>query len=151
MVFWQQIVVSVVFFFNIFLFLKSRIECQRKNSFGLVRRLSFLGMFVWGDVLILAPFWMIISSVSLLLNDWLLFILFVSAFWLVRSLGETLYWFLQQFAVVKRDPPESLAGYRFVKNESIWFMYQVMWQCITVISLVATIFFAHRWLQFISA
>src|SRR5690606_22156213 len=111
-----------------------------KNSFGLIRKLSFLGMFVWGDVLILSPFWISLSVVTLVLQDWWLFLLAVSLFWLVRSVGETLYWFLQQFATVKRDPPESLAGYRFVKNESIWFMYQVMWQCVTVFTLILSIY-----------
>ncbi|MDQ5951593.1 MAG: hypothetical protein QG639_874 [Patescibacteria group bacterium] len=136
---------------NVVLFFVSKTQCARHNSFGITRKLSFLGMFVWGDVLMLAPFWIGVSILCLILQDWWLFLLIVSAFWLVRGIGETLYWFLQQFATVKRDPPESLAGYRFVKNESIWFMYQVMWQCLTVISLIATIYTAYMWLSVVTA
>ena len=136
---------------NALLFFRSRTACRKGHAFTLTRGLSMLGMFVWGDVLVLSIFWALVALVSFLLSDWWLFLLTVSIFWLVRSVGETIYWFLQQFAVVKRDPPESLAGYRFVKNESIWFIYQVMWQCVTVISLVTTIYLAHRWLQTLPA
>jgi hypothetical protein len=151
MTIWQQLLLVALILLNSALFFKSKTECSQKNSFGLIRRLSVLGMFVWGDVLILSIFWFFVGIISLLLQDWLLFLLICSAFWLVRSVGETIYWFLQQFAVVKRDPPESLAGYGFVKNESIWFIYQVMWQCLTVISLISTIYLTFIWLHSLSA
>lgn len=147
----QFILIVLFLCINIFLFFKGLHHCQRKNSFGLTRWLGWLGMFVWGDVVVLSVFWVIASVICLLLQDVLLFLLIVSVFWLVRSLGETMYWFLQQFALVKRDPPESLKGFGLVKNEAIWFMYQVMWQCITVVSIIATLYLGQLWLHHWSA
>lgn len=143
----QSVFLLVFLFVNGFLLLRSKKECAQNNSFGLTYGLSFLGMFVWGDVLVLSIFWMVVAVISLLLKDWLLFLLLFTVFWLVRSFGETLYWFLQQFATVKRDKPENLAGFKFVKNESIWFIYQVLWQCITVITLILTVYLFHQWLS----
>lgn len=151
MIIWWTWFLFVLFFFNTFLLFKSYGECQKHNAFGLTHGLGWLGMFVWGDVLVLSIFWMIMSLACILLNSWILFALIGSVFWLVRSLGETIYWFLQQFATVKRDPPESLTGYNLVKNESIWFVYQVMWQCICVVSIIATVYFSHLWIQQLSA
>lgn len=148
---YQVAILAGLFLFNWYLFFKSKSECNKGNSFGVTYNLTFLGIFVWGDALILSLFWMFVSGSTLILQDWVLFLLVVSLFWLIRSVGETLYWFLQQFATVKRDKPENLIGYRFVKNESIWFMYQVMWQCITVITLVTSIYLVSTWVHAISA
>lgn len=144
---WQLIFLQLFCGVQCILFFVSKRKCHKGYSFHLTRWLSLLGMFVWGDVLILSLFWILIGAISLFLQDWLLFLVFFSAFWLIRSLGETLYWFLQQFASKKRDSPDSLMGYSFVKNESIWFIYQVFWQCITVISLVSTVYLFSIWLS----
>lgn len=142
----QTVFLITLIIFNVVLLFVGKYRCKNGCSFYLTRWLTPLGMFVWGDVLVLALFWLAAAIVSLVLSNWWLFLLLVSVFWLVRSSGETLYWFLQQFATKKRDAPESLVGYSLVKNESIWFIYQVMWQCLTVFSLVATIYTAYMWL-----
>lgn len=147
----QLLLLALLIVSNVALFFKSKTECARSNSFGLTRGLSVLGMFVWGDVLVLSSFWVLVAGVSLMLQSWWLFLLLVSTFWLVRSLGETVYWFLQQFASQKRDKPDTLLGYNLVKNESIWFMYQVFWQCMTVVSVVTTIYCASQWLESLPA
>lgn len=119
----------------------------KKNPYGRAPYLFWLGIFVWGDALIFALFWFVSSLISLILKDWLLFWLLISSFWLVRSLGETIYWLNEQFATIKRNPPETLIGHFLLKNDSIWFIYQIFWQCFTVVSLVATIFLAYNWLK----
>lgn len=146
MVLWQSLLLIIFLLLQIILSIKSQRECKNGCSFTLTHWLAPLGMFVWGDVLVLSLFWFFAGLVALLLQDVVLFLLIVSTFWLVRSIGETIYWFLQQFATVKRDLPHTLLGYSLVKNEAIWFMYQVMWQCITVITLLTTIYLSHRWL-----
>lgn len=144
---WQLFLLYLLLLINVYLLLKSKKECRKNNSFGLTYGLTIFGMFVWGDVLVLSLFWMLAVVISLFLQDWTLFLLIVSSFWLVRSLGETIYWFLQQFAVIKRDKPENLVGFKFVKNESIWFIYQLMWQCITVGTLITTVYLFNIWLS----
>jgi hypothetical protein len=145
---WQFILLLSFFIINAgLLYAGWRQVVHRNNPYGLTRPLSVLGMFVWGDVVVLAVFWMVAALASLLFQDWLLFWFTASLFWVVRSLGETIYWFLQQFASVKRDLPESLPAYRFIKSDAIWFMFQLLWQCILVLSLVASVFIGRLWLE----
>lgn len=116
------------------------------NAFGLTPYLLPLGIFVWADAVVLGLFWMIATLSSLYLNSTTLFFLIVSLFWLVRSIGETIYWFNQQFSSINRNPPKSLRGYSFFKNDSIWFVYQLAWQCMTVVSVISSLYFGKMWL-----
>lgn len=143
---WQK--VFLVFFgcLNILALSKGWHESiKKKNPYGKAIYLSWLGIFVWGDAVIFGPFWLLVSLTAFLLKDWQLFLLIVSVFWLVRSVGETIYWLLEQFTSTKRNRPETLFGYRFFKNDSIFFIYQIFWQCITVLSLIVTIYLVHIW------
>ena len=81
-------------------------SAQEKNALGDTPALFWLGIFVWGDATVVGPFWTLAALSSLLLQDWVLFLLLVSTFWLVRSGGEILYWFLQQFSTIERNPPK---------------------------------------------
>jgi len=101
--------------------------------------LNAIGGFVWGDATIFGIFWVILSVISLLTKNWFLFELVFVCFWLVRSVGETIYWFLQQFSEAKREPPERIWFYRYIKSDAVWFIFQIWWQCICVISLVLLI------------
>lgn len=134
----------ILFFFAIsglMAFLKGYFEVrQRKNCFGLAGVWSFLGIFVWGDAIVLGLFWAIIGFIFLLLGDWYLFLLTVSIFWAVRSSGEVVYWLNEQFALKHRNPPESLWLYKFFRNDSVWFIYQIYWQCVLVIAIVASVY-----------
>jgi len=145
---WQKTVLFVYSLFNLFVFVKGLHECRiKKNAYGLTPFLFFIGVFAWGDAVIFGPFWILVSIVSYLLIDWILFLLILSLFWVVRSLGETIYWFNQQFSKVKRQPPEKLPGYRIFRDDSIWFAYQIFTQCITVVALVFSIYLSKLWLQ----
>lgn len=118
---------------------------KNKNSFGNTRLLFWLGIFVYGDAVVIGLFWSLASLVSVLLHDWILFWLFVAVFWVVRSLGETIYWLNQQYSPVIRNQPKDLVGYSLFKDESIWFVYQIVWQCITVIAVIMTIYLVRIW------
>ena len=145
---WQKIVIFLYFFLNVITVIRGYRECKdRKNAFGESPLLFFLGMFVWGDAVIFGLFWASISLVTFFLNDWILFLLTISLFWLVRSLGETNYWINQQFSTIVRNPPEKLRFYTFFKNDSVWFVYQIIWQCVTVVSAIFTIYLLDIWLK----
>ncbi len=144
----QQTIVLIYGLINFLIFLKGFYETKyKRNAYGLIRSLAILGMFVWGDAVVFGLFWTVSSIITLYLKDWYLFLLIVSVFWVVRSLGETIYWFNQQFSKINRNPPEKLLGYSIFQNDSIWFAYQIVWQCITVVSILFTIYFAYMWLQ----
>ncbi len=136
---------------SLLIFIKGFFEsAKKKNPFGETPFLSWAGVFVWGDAVIFGLFWFLSSLVCYFLKDWILFLLIISVFWVVRSLGETIYWLNQQFSAINRNPPEKLLGYRFFKNDSIWFVYQIFWQCITVVSIISTIYLASSWMKNIS-
>lgn len=144
-----QITAVVIYGMISFLvFIKGFFEsAKKKNSFRETPFLFWAGIFVWGDAVIFGLFWFLSSLVCYFSKDWILFLLVISVFWVVRSLGETIYWFNQQFSTLNRNPPEKLRGYQFFKNDSIWFIYQIFWQCITVVSIITTIFLASSWLK----
>jgi hypothetical protein len=145
---WQAQTILIWGIFNIFLGTRGFYESwKRKNAFGLIPYFSFTGAYVWGDAVIFGLFWSLVSLLCLILKDWLLFLLFISVFWLVRSIGETIYWFLQQFSSLVRNPPEKLLGFRFFHNDSIWFIYQICMQCVTVTTLISTIYISKLWLD----
>lgn len=137
-----QIFLSIFTVLNILLFVRAYVECKNKNAYGLTKPLHPLGMFVWGDVFIFSIFWATTSTVSLLLSNIYLFLLIYSLFWVVRSFGETIYWFNQQFSNIKKESPESIHLYSIFQNDSVWFIQQIRNQCMTVISLVFSIYFA---------
>lgn len=123
-------------------------ECVfKKNPYGITYLYRVIGAFVWGDAVIFGFFWTSIAIASLLLHDWLFFLLALSLFWVVRSLGETIYWLNQQFSPINRNPPEKLMLHEVFHGDSIWFIHQVFWQCITVVSIILSVYFASLWLQ----
>src|SRR5215475_6501622 len=102
---WQTIFVALYGFLGLFLSIKGFIESHRREKVHHETILLFpLGIFVWGDAVVFGMFWFLTAAVSLLLADWTLFLLIISVFWLVRSLGETFYWFHQQFSPLDRWP-----------------------------------------------
>lgn len=148
MMLWQKellliflIIALVSFFIGLYQSIK------KKNSFQETPYLSWLGIFVWGDAVIIGFFWFLVSFFTLLIKDWLLFLIIVSIFWTIRSLGETHYWLNQQFSPLKRNPPERLRGYKFFKNDSIWFVYQIFWQCLGVVFVIISLYLAKLWLK----
>ncbi len=143
---WQKFLLIIWGALSLTLSIKGFNQSKVKNNvYGLTPYLLPLGIFVWGDAVIFGIFWALSSLVALFLNDWILFLLIFCVFWTVRSLGETIYWFNQQFSPIKRNPPKNLPGYKYFKNDSIWFIYQIIMQCITVISTIFTIYFAKIW------
>jgi hypothetical protein len=147
---WQQILLLLLLLTNGILYFIAHNECKnKKNAYGQINKLFFLGMFVWGDVLIFSLFWFLVAGISLILQSFDLFLLIVSVFWVVRSLGETIYWFLQQFTekVSDANKPENLLFHSVLHNNSVWFIYQIMWQCICVTAIIFTIYFAKSFLD----
>ena len=142
------IFLSVFAFFAFLICIKGWYEVvSRKNSFGNTYGLFWMGIFVWGDTVVIAPFWVGLCLVCLFLQDSSLFWLAFSLFWVVRSVGETMYWMHEQFTSKHHNPPSTLVGYRFIKDESLWFIYQIFWQCMTVVSVLFSLFFAKQWVQ----
>lgn len=147
---WQQILVAIYGLINLVVFFKGFYECKyKKNAYGLIPSLTFLGIFAWGDAVVFGLFWTAVSLITLIINNWYLFLLILSVFWFIRSLGETIYWFNQQFSTkaYEWNKPENLSFHSVFHNDSIWYVYQIGWQCVSVVSLILSIYFGYWWIQ----
>lgn len=145
----QELFVIIYGLLNFCLIFKGIYESKyKKNAYGLTRSLLIFGIFAWGDAIVFGIFWSLVALVTLLLSDWYLFLFVISVFWAVRSLGETIYWFNQQFSskVYDWNRPEKLPWHNIFHNDSVWYIHQVMWQCLTVISIIASIYFGRLWI-----
>lgn len=140
--------IIIYLIFSLIVFIKGYHQSIiKKNPFGTTKYFFWLGIFAWGDGIIIGPFWTLASLVSFLIKDWNLFLLIISVFWLVRSFGETIYWLNQQFVKKESNYHQRIWGYSFFKNDAILFIYQIFWQCVTVISIISMIYFANLWLR----
>jgi hypothetical protein len=146
---WQHDFVFIYSIWAMIFSLKGLYESAvKKNPYGQQTYwINLYGAFVWGDMVVLGLFWFLGGMIIWYLNDWNLFLLTLSIFWLIRSLGETLYWFLVQFSQKVTDPPERFYLSKFFPGNSIWFIHQLFWQCISVTTLILTIYFTNQWLS----
>lgn len=118
----------------------------KRNAFTITPWLAPLGIFVWADALVLSLFWLTLFGISFFYGDKWFLLSGISAFWLVRSLGEVNYWMLQQFIKPTTNEPHKLWGNRLHKGDDIWIGYQVTWQSVAVLSGLVLAFSLHQWL-----
>lgn len=137
----------LLFFFSIFRIKKSQTNVRFIYSWGFL-----FGAFVWEDLMIFSFFHFLSTSIALLLNDFRFFLLFFLTFWLVRSLGETLYFFLQQFIRPKHHPHEISKHFKLIKfflgnvsNQKSFIIVQVFQQIVATISLSLLILLFLYW------
>jgi hypothetical protein len=148
MTLWQQLITLVISVLSGIGFVWALQQCWKKNrSFSHPPKIyGFFGAFVWADLVVFGLFWALAGIASLLLNDWILFLLITSLFWLVRAIGETMYWFNQQFTPRPGNEPEKFWFHKFFHNDSVWFVYQIYWQCVTVVTILTSLYLAKLWL-----
>jgi hypothetical protein len=144
---WQTYFISIFGVFSFIGFVKGFLESKKHKAYHSGWIFNLIGAFVWADAVVFGLFWTLISITCLILNNWILFLLIYSVFWLVRSIGETIYWFLQQFSTINRCPPENYKIHKIFKNDSVWFVFQIFWQCATVVTIITSIYLAHFWIS----
>ncbi|HVZ67281.1 MAG TPA: hypothetical protein VG917_03395 [Patescibacteria group bacterium] len=120
---------------------------KKKNPYGLTKPYNLIGSFVWADAIVFGLFWTMVSIASILLSNWLLFLLTQSIFWLIRSIGETIYWFNEQFAVKNRNPVHTLWHSKIFPGSSSYIASQIFWQCIAVITSITSLFLIKVWFK----
>lgn len=103
--------------------------------------LKTIGIYVWGDSFIFIPFHILIFIFSLFSLPFGL--LLWSVFFSIRSLGEVLYWFLQQFGDRKYRPYDF--GFKKLDNHAIYIYYQTIMTVHATISITALIIFIKFW------
>ena len=115
-------------------------NCAKKNPYGLTKPYNLIGSFVWVDAVVFGLFWTIVSLISAVLSNWLLFLITVSVFWLIRSIGEAIYWFNQQFSTRDRNPYHTLWASKIFPGDSVWVAMQIFWQCVTVVTSISSLY-----------
>ena len=143
----SQIIFLIIFaLLSLFFAIKGLMQSKQGNTNTLTPYLFFLGAFVWADAAIFGLFWLVIAVTCLVMQDWLLFLIILSVFWVVRSAGEVIYWFNEQFSTKVRNKPKTLHLFKLFPNESIWFVYQIIWQCVLVLTLISSVYLFNLWL-----
>lgn len=132
---------------NLITFAYALWQCAgRKNPFGRCP-VWVVGSFVWGDAVIFSVFWLGLSIATLFWVQDLNFFLFTaSIFFVVRGFGETVYWLNQQFSNLDRNPPHNFLIHKVFRGGAVWFVHQITWQVIMVVSIVSAAFFGTKWL-----
>lgn len=144
---WQIIFVGLFAVYSLVGFLLGyRNTKLKKNPYGLSNWFNLIGSFVWADVFIFGAFFFLVSILSLILKDFIFFLLVYSIFWTVRSIGESIYWFLEQFATNHRNPESTLLMHKWFPRNSAWIANQIINQCITVVGIIASIYLLKLWL-----
>lgn len=101
------------------------------------------GAFLWGDLFVFSTLWTLILIVLIRLKNPRYFWAAFFSFWLVRSLGEVNFWFLQQFHPETIPWPEYFAKIWIFKNLSdpeFWVLSQIGHQSTAVISIFGLIY-----------
>lgn len=112
----------------------------------------FNGAFIWEDFFIFSILHTVGVSISLILADTKIWLLFMASFWLIRSLGETLYQFLEQFIEPKHSPhfisehfAPILKVFGPIPEQKCFILVQIFFQSVSVISLTALIYLVLNW------
>ena len=107
------------------------LQNSRQNKFfGDTHLLAGLGIYVWGDGLVLAPFW-IISAITFFFLSWKNIATLVLLFFIFRSGFEIIYWLNHQSAKKDYLPP-LFRRFKWINSEQSAILYQVMHTCLIV-------------------
>ena len=107
-------------------------------GFGLI-----YGAFIWGDLFIFSLLWFIASLILLKIKKTDYFWIFLFAFWLIRSLGEATYWFIQQFHPTTIPWPQYFPRVWILKgleDKEFWVLNQIGWQAVAVFCIFGLIY-----------
>lgn len=144
--FWQ-IILIVFGLYSLTALLKGYYKTKIKNNpYGLSYWFNPISSYVWADAVVFGAFFFFVSFLCLVLNDFILFLLIFSVFWTVRSIGESIYWFLEQFAVQHRNPEHTLWFSKWFPKNSSWIANQIINQCIATVGIVLSVYLFSVWI-----
>ncbi|RJR30860.1 hypothetical protein C4569_03685 [Candidatus Parcubacteria bacterium] len=136
-----RIVLILAAAINLWVFLVALNKIKRDHKFYDNVNLFLVyvfGIFVWGDALILSPFFIAASIILYIINNAYLTLGVFSAYHFLRQGFEVVYWFLQQFSMKQEfRPPDRF--FKFLKTDELHIIYQLLNFYKTVIWLVVMI------------
>ncbi|MEN8253343.1 MAG: hypothetical protein ABFQ62_03140 [Patescibacteria group bacterium] len=118
---------------SVFIFSLSVFKSKRKQFYSDTNYLIPIGIFVWGDALILAPFWMI-SSIIFMFWPILWIFRYVLLFWIFRSAYEVVFWINHQ-VIQKNYKPPLFRKIKWLGAEEAGILYQLLNMCQLILFL----------------
>jgi hypothetical protein len=91
---------------------------------------GWLGIYVWGDGLVLGPFWLLMA-IWITIVPTKIAILTVLAFYAIRSAYEVIYWLVHQTTARDYKPP-FLRQFEWLDANAAAIVYQVGHSCLLV-------------------
>lgn len=148
---------TVVYFLAVIFMFSASISFKKihrsGDKFGFLHPWGWpIGAFVWEDLFVFSLFAFIASYITIVTGDIRIGYLFFCMFWVIRSAGETLFFFLEQFipengysSPFKKHfaPLRKLFG--DISDQKCFVLMQVFHQMILVISCVITITLLLNW------
>ena len=140
------------FFFCLFVLSFFKVK-NSKNEFGFIYPYFFIiGAFVWEDLLVFSCLGLISTLLLVAFADVKAGLLLFLLFWLVRSAGEVLYFFLQQFLEPEFLPHHINNHFVLmrkilgnVSDQKCFIVMQVFFQSILILSIFFLIMLLLNW------
>lgn len=113
---------------------------------------GWIGAFVWEDILVYSFLHLLFLLTTFLFHDLRIGLMMISIFWIVRSAGETLYFFLQQFHEPEGDPHgleihfkkmEPVLGK--ISMQKSYILMQIFHQSVVVLAISAFMLLMINW------
>lgn len=113
---------------------------------------GFIGAFVWEDLMIFSLFFMAAALLTDIFQNIRIGLLLISAFWMVRSAGEALYFFLQQFHRPDHPPHDIAMHFAPLRRlfgrisvQKCYIIMQIFWQTVLVAAITSFALLLLRW------
>lgn len=144
---------ALAFLFAILALISFKTIKKGKGTMWFIYKWGFpAGAFVWEDLFVFSVYGIGVSLVTILTNQLRLGALLFIVFWIVRSAGETLYFFLQQFIQPKHHPHFLDSHFTLIKRvlgpityQQCLILLQLLFQVILMIAIVCLILLLQAW------
>lgn len=136
-----RVCMFVLAIFMMFLWVVSLETVKAGDFFGLIHPFFVVltGAFVWGDMLVLSLFWMLVFVVFQFRPSIVKLLTVVNIFWIIRSIGEIFYWMQAQFNPYPVDHPMLVTNWPLIgemSSAASMVIYQLGWQAILLLNVL---------------
>lgn len=144
--------VAMLLYVALFILAWRKVKGSKDNFVFIYLPAALIGAFVWEDLLVFSAAFFAGTLLTLLAHDLRVGLLLLAAFWAVRSAGEALYFFLQQFHV-PAHPPHAISHHFVlfrklfgnVHDQKCFIIMQISWQVILTAAVAALILISLHW------
>lgn len=155
----MALLLAVLAIIYIAMFITSLIKVrQSSEEFGFIYQWAFwVGAFVWEDLMVFSAYHALVVLITFFAQDLRVGLLMVGIFWIVRSSGEALYFFLQQFHLPKHHPHNLSSHFKQletifgkVSDQKGYILMQIFHQSAVMLAASSVALLCIHWNQIIS-